>query len=235
MVSFVNLVYRPRKNTSFDSILILRHLTIILLIPFITFGQKFRKTNLEIFEEVFSDKIEMILLSQFVNRDKPLTFVLTSADNSANGQTPEEIKFLRNVVKKISIDNKLSFNIADGTMMSDSNMTKISIHVKKLETIYTKFVKNRFLGEKTIERNLKGEANVIVSKSDGTPLTNENIFINFHDVIPLDNYEQLESTSYRFTQGTPPDISTIEQLVFPVILVAASAAAILAFFIIRTK
>lgn len=211
-------------------------LCLLLLLTACSVYSQNKKTNLETFEEQISEKLERIVLSSGLNvKDNALLLTITSAKESRNEETPEEVKFLTNITKKIAATNNIRYYLSEGTQTSDTNIYKVYIKANELKTGYNGFKKNKFLGEKTMNRNIKADVNVFITSTDGTPLINETITVNHNDEIPYDEYDSYESSQFQFTQGTPPKVGAFENLFFPVLLVAASAAAILAFFIIRTK
>jgi hypothetical protein len=109
------------------------------------------------------------------------------------------------------------------------------LNVLSMETRYPGFVKNRFLGTKTINRNIIVNISAELKTSDGAVNIKDTISSIAADEVDFDNYEQLESSDYDFTAGVPPSVSTIERIFFPVLVICVTAAATILFFAIRTK
>ena len=101
--------------------------------------------------------------------------------------------------------------------------------------IYPAFVKNPFLGEKTIRREVSSELLVSIASSSGNVDVNESVRTSNKDEIPLDEYEQYQSEEYHFTQATPPEVNWLETIIFPTAVILVSAVVTILFFTIRSK
>jgi hypothetical protein len=208
----------------------------LVCLQVISFSQEKPKTNLEVFEETISAELEKYYYNPGVNRNLPFVFVI-NPDEKSSSNAGSETKFLNSLVKKTASASKLNFSITDDVskINSDSAYNFISLQVVKLEANYTGFKKNRFLGEKTLSRNIIINISVELKTADGTVNSKDFIKHNMNDEVAYDNYEQMESPVYSFTQGVPPKVSTFERVIFPVLLICATAAATIIFFTIRSK
>jgi len=195
-------------------------------------AQNTPKSNLEVLEQDISGELERFLYYPSVNRSLPFIFRISSLKNNK-----EEKKFIQNLVKKTASSEKLniSFVTGDESATGDSAYNFCRIDVKKLGTVYTKLLKNKFLGEKTMERRITSELGIEISSNTGTMIVNDNINTLYTDEIPYDGYEKFESAEYGFTKSFPPDISFIESIIFPAAVITASAVAAILFFTIRSK
>lgn len=195
-------------------------------------AQNTPKSNLEVLEQDISGELERFLYYPSVNRSLPFIFRISSLKNNK-----EEKKFIQNLVKKTASSEKLniSFVTGDESATGDSAYNFCRIDVKKLGTVYTKLLKNKFLGEKTMERRITSELGIEISSNTGTMIVNDNINTSYTDEIPYDGYEKFESAEYGFTKSSPPDISFIESIIFPAAVITASAVAAILFFTIRSK
>ena len=195
-------------------------------------AQNTQKSNLEILEQDISGELERFLYYPSVDRSLPFVFKITSSKNNK-----EEKKFIQNLVKKTASSEKLkiSFITGDEAATGDSAFNFCKIDIKKLGTVYTKLLKNKFLGEKTMERRITSELGIEISSNTGTMIVNDNINTSYADEIPYDGYEKFESAEYGFTKSFPPDISFIESIIFPAAVITASAIAAILFFTIRSK
>lgn len=195
-------------------------------------AQNTPKSNLEVLEQDISGELERFLYYPSVNRSLPFIFRISSLKNNK-----EEKKFIQNLVKKTASSEKLniSFVTGDESATGDSAYNFCRIDVKKLGTVYTKLLKNKFLGEKTMERRITSELGIEISSNTGTMIVNDNINTSYTDEIPYDGYEKFESAEYGFTKSFPPDISFIESIIFPAAVITASAVAAILFFTIRSK
>jgi len=190
------------------------------------------KTNLELFEQEISAELDKVYYLPEVNRELKFVFWVSSAKKSK-----EDKKFIEQLVRKSADKNKLKYSFAknDSINAPDTAYIKFSITVDKLNTVYTKLIKNGFLGEKSMQREITSAMSLKVSDNSEKVLFDEDIKTKFDDEIPYDDYTRFESGEYRFTQSTPPDISFLESIIFPAAVVTVSAIAAVLFFTIRSK
>jgi len=195
-------------------------------------AQQQLKTNLELFEQEISAELDKVFYLPEVNRELKFVFWVSSAKKSK-----EDKKFIEQLVRKSADKNKLKYSFAknDSINAPDTAYIKFSITVDKLNTVYTKLIKNGFLGEKSMQREITSAMRLKVSDNSEKVLFDEDIKTKFDDEIPYDDYTRFESGEYRFTQSTPPDISFLESIIFPAAVVTVSAIAAVLFFTIRSK
>lgn len=191
-----------------------------------------KKTNLEILEQDIQGELEKFFYYPDLNRGFQFVFYVTSAKKDKS-----EKKFIESVIKKASDKNKLKISFAkDEKMLSDdSAYNKARIDIRKLKTEYPKFGKNKFLGEKSIERRVTSELAIEIKQNNRAVIVEDNISTTYKDDIPYDNYEQYQTDEYSFTQSVPPDISLLESIIFPAAVITVSAVAAILFFTIRSK
>lgn len=190
------------------------------------------KSNLEVFEQEISGELEKFFFLPGVNRDVKFVFWVSSPKKSK-----EDKKFIESVVKKTAERNKLKYSIAKDEVMDspDTVYNKCAVTVNKLYTDYTKLIKNGFLGEKSMQREITSSLGINISLNNGEVLVEDEIKTKYDDEIPYDDYTQFESSEYKFTQSTQPDISLLESIIFPAAVVTLSAVAAILFFSIRSK
>lgn len=204
----------------------------------IVFSQSEPKKNIEIFEETISSALEKYYYYPGVSRNNLFIFVVNPPEENEKKRSDDESsKFLRSIIKKTAAGNNLKFSFADdpSVIADDSAYNLLILQVVKLETKYTDFKKNRFLGDKTLFRNIITNITAELKTSDGKVNLKDIIKNTSQDEVRYDNYRQLESADYDFTQDTPPNISAFERIIFPVLLICVTAAAAVIFFTIRTK
>jgi hypothetical protein len=202
------------------------------------FGQSEPKKNIEIFEETISAALDKYYYYPEVNRNNTFIFIVNPLEEGGKNKSSDEAsKFLRGIIKKTAARNNLKFSIAEdpSVIEDDSAYTLLILQIVDLGTKYSGFKKNRFLGDKTILRNIITDITVELKTSDGKVNLKDFINNTSQDEVNYDNYRQLESEDYDFTQGIPPDISAFERIIFPVLLICVTAAAAVIFFTIRTK
>jgi hypothetical protein len=201
------------------------------------YGQNKTKTNLEIFENIISTELERYYYYPGIDRNYTFVFAVNTEESGGNDNNKANInRFLNSIIKKTAGNNNLKFSIAadDKSATADTNINLIRLQVKNLQTLYPGFKKNKFLGSKSLERNLKIDIGVNII-SAGNSILNERIISDFRDEIDYDNYEQLQESPYDFTKGAAPKVSSFETIIFPVLLITVSAAATILFFTIRSK
>ena len=217
-----------------------QNLFILLLSLFCTiaFNQIKPKTNLEIIEETIRTGLETYLYSPDLNRKYQFIFVINPEDNHENSSSINtKEKYLTSLVKKVAADNKIPFSFVTGTdkINSDSAYNLVVLDINNIETTYPQFKKNKFLGDKTIIRNIKIKIAIDIKSSDNKFSLSDFIIGNYNDEVEYDGYETLESSQYAFTKAEPPEIGSFESIVFPLMLVTATAVATFLFFIIRSR
>ena len=196
------------------------------------FAQSSIKSNLSVFEQEISGELDKIFYYPEVNRDVKFVFFVTSAR-----ENNEEKKFIESVIRKNAEKNRLKIAFAKDEQMdaSDSIYNKCRIVIQKLKTSYPKLIKDGFLGEKTMRREVTSLLNVTLTSSNGTILVSDDINTKYADEILYEDYEVYQSSEYLFTQSSPPDISFFESIFFPAAVVTLSAVAAILFFTIRSK
>jgi len=201
-------------------------------------GQSEPKKNIEIFEESISAALEKYYYYPGVNRNNVFIFAVNPLEQGGNNESADEAsRFLKGIIKKTASGNNLKFSFADdpSIISNDTAYNLLILQIVNLETKYTGFKKNRFLGSKTLIRNIITNISVELKTSDGNINLKDIIKNTTQDEVDYDNYQQLESAGYDFTMGTPPSVSAFERIIFPVLLICVTAAATVIFFTIRSK
>ena len=190
------------------------------------------KSNLVIFEQEISGELDKFFFFPQIERERKFVFWVSSVKKNK-----EEKKFIESVIKKSAEKNKLKIAFAQNENMDspDSIYNKCRITIEKLNTDYTKLIKNGFLGYKSMQRRVTSELDIEISGNTGNMLVNDVIKTDYEDEIPYDDYNVYESSEYKFTQSVPPNISFLESILFPAAVVTLSAVAAILFFTIRTK
>ena len=125
---------------------------------------------------------------------------------------------------------KLQFN-----ENSDSADFKIFLSNTEINTNYKKIYTDNVLGTKKLEREIEVKYDIKFTGKDST----EVIFVqNFNkiskDNIDLDKLEFSEDKRYSFSSSELPEENSVNQILFPAIIITVSAAAIILFFTIRS-
>lgn len=191
-----------------------------------------KKTNLEILEQNISGELDKFFYYPDVNRGLQFVFFVHSSKKENN-----ETKFIQSVIKKTADKNKIKISFAkdENSLSTDSAYYKADVDIIRLNTNYPKFGKNRFLGEKTLVREITSDLDIEITHNNGASLIDDKINTVYKGEIPYDNYEQFQTDEYRFTRAVPPNISFIETIIFPAAIIVVSAAATILFFTVRSK
>lgn len=190
------------------------------------------RTNLEVLEQEITSELDKIFFYPDINREKQFVFYITQVSKDKN-----EKKFVESVIKKSAGKHKIhvSFSKNDSMLSTDTFYYKAKINILKLKSTYPKLGKNGFLGEKTMIRDIVSDMEIDIKPNAGETVVSENIQTSYKGQIPYDDYERFQTEDYLFTQSMPPNISFIESIIFPVLIVTVSAIATVLFFTIRSK
>lgn len=196
--------------------------------PGITHSQP--KPSLEIFDKLISERIEEILYMPDLNRENQFIFKISSVNNK-----DEEVKFLTSVLKKTADKLKIRAGFSKIMQSQDTVFNAVWIDIKELGAKYPGFKSNKFLGDKSVKRNLYGNIRVEISAAPVFYNNRDSIKINYNDEVGYDEIENIESSDYGFTHAAAPKISLIEEIFFPTAIIAVTALAAVLFFTIRSK
>ncbi len=207
---------------------------VILFAVSVSAQVKQKKTSLEIFDKNISGELEKIFYLPEINREQKTVFFI-KRDNTLITNEAEE--FITGIIKKTASKSGLNFSIAKdySSFETDTAYNKFLISIGSLKTSYPKFIKKKFLGDKTLERKITASLNIDIFTGINFQASKQDILVNYSDEIDYDNYESYQSEDYTFTKAAPPPISVFEELIVPAVIVLVSAAATILFFTIRTK
>jgi hypothetical protein len=119
---------------------------------------------------------------------------------------------------------------------SDSIDYKIIFKNPVLRTSYNKIYTDNILGVKKVEREILVSYILdFIEKENSQVLYNQNFKKRAKDNIDLDKVSSAEDTRYNFSSSNLPEENTLNQILFPALIIGISAAAIILFFTIRSK
>jgi hypothetical protein len=194
----------------------------------ISFSQT--KPSLEIFDKLISERIEEIFYLPDLDRSSQFVFKIHS-----NSNKEDEVKFLTSVLKKTSDRLKLRAAFSKEMAAQDSLYNAVWIDIRELGVRYPGFKTNRFLGEKSVKRNLFGNIRVEISAVHPFYNLQDSILVSYSDEVDYKEIENIESADYSFTHSKAPKVSTFEEIIFPAAIIAVTALAAVLFFTIRSK
>ncbi len=190
------------------------------------------RSNLEIFDKEISAGLEQLFYKPDLRRDVQFVFRVNSASKKE-----KEVKFLISVIKKTAEKNKIwaSFSDAASQVSNDSVYNTFIVDIISIGVKYPGFAKNKFLGTKTVHRQLTAVIKVETAGANYFYNNIDSILINYSDRIDNGDIENVESEDYDFTRAAHPHASIWEEIVFPAAIIVVSVAAAVLFFTIRSK
>jgi len=205
---------------------------IIITTRAILFSQENNKTNLFLIDRLVNESLiplgnELTILGK---ENLYNLYIEGNDEQRAYLNTAAKLKFADYRIIITSDTLNLSDNITDS---ADYN---IIIKNTGLRTNYSSIFTDKILGMKKLERIITVSYTLSIRKNDAAFLINEmNIKKSFKDSINLGDQNQLEDKRYTFSQDELPLENSVNNLLFPAILILSSAAAIILFFVIRSK
>lgn len=119
---------------------------------------------------------------------------------------------------------------------SDSIDFKIIFSNSSIYTKYKKIFVDNIFGTKKVEREVSVTYELqITDKKDSSLIYSQKFDKKYKDNFDIDKLNLVEDNRFLFTQSILPDENTVSQLFYPAIIIAASAVAIILFFIIRSN
>jgi hypothetical protein len=229
--------YRPSENkrdftvNNKISLKFLLFPAIIAVCAGIISGQIRPQSNLEILDKAISERLEEIFFMPDLKRDNQFIFRIRSVRNN-----DDEVKFLTSVVKKTAERIKIKAGFSKDDISShDSVFNAVWIDVYDIGTKYPGFSGNKFLGDKSLKRNLYSRIRVEISATPVFYNRQDSIKINYSDEVDYREIENIESADYKFTHAPAPKVSAFEEIVFPAAIIAVTAITAVLFFAIRSK
>ncbi len=147
-----------------------------------------------------------------------------------NQDKPEEIYFLDKVKQRFSSYN-LFLNEKFDT--SDYRITFSNIIIKP---VYSNIKGSDFTGNKLTGREIRVSYEYeIVKAGNSERLYSDRVLKKAKDSFDSEMINQIEDRRYSFTKGKLPEEKGLEKYLFPSIIIAVSAAAIIMFFSIRSN
>ncbi len=119
---------------------------------------------------------------------------------------------------------------------SDSIDYKIIFANPNITTTYKKIFTDQVLGIKKVEREIAVSFDVkLAGIENDSILLDQKYNEKANDNIDLDKVSSAEDKRFDFSSSNLPEENTLNQVLFPAIIIGISAAAIILFFTIRSK
>lgn len=207
--------------------MILKYLLCILLFLIlrgISFSQENFRTNLDIITGLANESF-IPLGNKLIDLGKEKIYQLESGNVNESG----EFIFgnLRNYLRDYKVIVNENYDSAD---------YKIIFSNAKITTVYKRIFTDKILGTKKVEREIMVAYDMdITDKKSSLIVYNLKFQKGFKDNFDLDKLSLVENNQYKFSHSELPPESKLDEILFPSIIIAASAAAIILFFVIRSK
>ncbi|MDZ4711981.1 MAG: hypothetical protein SGI89_06605 [bacterium] len=119
---------------------------------------------------------------------------------------------------------------------SDSIKYRIIFKNPIITTRYKKIFTDNILGTKKVEREVAVSYDAdVIDNTNSSVIYNLNFNKKFKDDFNLENLNYIENQRYKFSRSSLPDENNADKILFPSLIIGASAAAIILFFVIRSK
>ncbi|MEO8446078.1 MAG: hypothetical protein ABI528_01215 [bacterium] len=119
---------------------------------------------------------------------------------------------------------------------SDSIKYRIIFKNPIITTRYKKIFTDNILGTKKVQREVAVSYDAdVIDNSNSSVIYNLNFNKKFKDDFNLENLNYIENQRYKFSRSSLPDENNTDKILFPSLIIGASAAAIILFFVIRSK
>ena len=203
-----------------------RKLLVLLLfaLPFISFSQENFISNLSVIDRLIDESyVSLSNKLLILGKDNFYRIIL-------EGERPENSYFTESLRRKYS-DYKLILN-EDSDSIDYNIVFKDPVFNVRYKRIFT----DNILGTKRVEREVTVTYNIeLTDKRNSAIVHTQNFNRKFKDSFDLDKLNIVEDKRHPFSRAELPQENTFNQILFPSIIITASAAAIILFFIIRSK
>lgn len=197
----------------------------------ISFSQTGSVTNISRIDNLINESLipvenEIVLLG----KDKFYNLSVKSKDGNSDQKS-----YLIVLIK-----NKLSgYNIlidADSAENSESINYNILIDDLLIKTRYISIYNDNVLGTKKIKREISVSYDMVITDIKNSSVVFDKKFNKkSEDSFNVDEQNSVEDNRYNFSQSNLPEESSLNKLIYPAIIILASAIAIVLFFTIRSK
>lgn len=151
-------------------------------------------------------------------------------DLSVDRNNEQQLYLIESIRRKF---NSYKFLVNDD---SDSIDYLVAIKNPKIEVRYNNFFTDRILGTKRVAREVLVSYDLEVTNKKESVIVYKNRFSKkSKSSFELDKLTLIEDNRFQFTVSTLPEENAANKFLFPAIIIAASAAAVVLFFTIRSK
>ncbi len=197
---------------------------LLLILRGISFSQENFISNLSVIDRLIDESYASLSNKLMIlGKDNFYRIILES-------ERPENSYFTESLRRKY-FDYKLIMN-------EDSDSIDYNIVFKNpvFNVRYKRIFTDNLLGTKRVEREVTVTYNIeLTDKRNSAIVYTQNFNRKFKDSFDLDKLNFVEDKRHPFSRAELPQENSFNQILFPSIIITASAAAIILFFIIRSK
>ncbi|HMS63643.1 MAG TPA: hypothetical protein PKD83_00155 [Ignavibacteria bacterium] len=212
-------------------ILIFFEIIILFILRGISYSQTGSESNLNNIDKLLDESLipvenELLLLGN----DK-----IYNLSVEYGTENPEQQSYLIALIKRKFSGYKILIN-ADTVEFSDSINYNLFINNPSLNTRYLSIYTDNVLGTKKIKREISVSYSVKISDSGNSSVVfAKDISKKLVDSFNIDDQNVVEDKRYSFSRSNLPEENSLNQLIYPAVIILASAVAIILFFTIRSK
>lgn len=196
---------------------------LILILRSISYSQ-IDKGNLELIDKLIDEGLNPVVNKVTILGEDKLYELIADTDNDVSSYIQKRFAYRLSKYKLILGEN------------SDSAHFKIIISNPVIKVRYPEIFTDNLLGTKRVQRVVSVSYTVqMKSKSDSSVIYNAGFERSLKDSFDLDKLSFIEDRRFPFSQSKLPEESSLDKILFPALIVLASAATIILFFIIRSK
>lgn len=203
----------------------------IIILRGIVFSQTNSLANLVQIDKLINESLvpvenEILLLG----KDKFYNLSVNSKDGNSDQKS-----YLISLIKNKLSGYKLLID-ADSAEYSDSIDYNILFKNVVFKTVYKSIYNDNLLGTKMVNRVISVSYDVIITdERTSSQIFNKNFNKKTEDSFKIDEQNLVEDRRYNFSQSNLPEESSLNKVIYPAVIILASAIAIILFFTIRSK
>ncbi len=193
----------------------------MLLVNGISFSQNNTSTNLDLIDRLIDESLNPL-------NDKLLALGKNNFYRLGAGANNPLENYLQSSIKR-----KLAGYKILSPETSDTLGFVIVFRNPFIETKYKRIYTDKILGTKKVEREVLVAYDIdLINKNNSTTIYNQHFNKRIKDSFDLDKLSLIEDRQYLFSYSELPEENNLNRILYPAILITASAAAIILFFII---
>ena len=194
----------------------------------ISFSQENSSSNLSEINKLIEESL-VPLENNLILLGKEKLYLLSDESKSIQGD------YMLKILKRNLSGYKMLFKSGNPDF-SDSVDYFIKIARPSIKTLYKKIFDEDIIGTKKVEREITVKYDLTLEDKKNLSEIFRNKFSNKHkDSFNIDEQSLIEDRNYDFSRSAIPEENTVNQLLYPALIIMSTAAAIILFFTIRSN